>query len=467
MPDRFWGLCQNGLIGFAVVMALISAKPYAGSWNDGSRLASVEAFGEQGSFVIDESIFVKVPPAQASVPRPYSATPELLNQTGTLDKLLINGHFYSDKPPVMTVLLGSVYRLSLAIGGPTAVERPDLFCRWLTLLSAGLPFVLSVLAMKLLFQKLALPGKLATLLLLGFTCSTYAMTYTWYVNNHIVFLAVSAWLCLLLVRGYWTWSGSLATGTLAGFGYTLDLAIGPALLIALLLYMVLVRPRWQHWLLIAVAASPCLGLHHAVNYSIGGTIGPANAVPEYLNWPGSPFDARTMTGGLKHSPLQLVLYCLDMLFAKKGYISHDFPLFLFPASVILVWRYQREQRRTVAFVAVWFLLGFMAYAISSTNLSGACCSIRWFVPYLAPMFWIIALMLKDSPRYRIDLLWLTLIGLPFGILMWWQGPWTQWMVPGFWIWLGIAGLGWLSIRIWDYLRTPSIDVLAREKVLDL
>ena len=41
---------------------LSAARPYAGSWNDGSRLATVESLVDRHTWAIDDSIFVAVPP---------------------------------------------------------------------------------------------------------------------------------------------------------------------------------------------------------------------------------------------------------------------------------------------------------------------------------------------------------------------------------------------------------------------
>src|SRR5207253_2672990 len=87
----------------ALAIALLSVRPYAGSWNDGSRLATVESLVDRGTFAIDDSIFVRAPPENP----PYEAAD--LRQTGTLDRLRIDGRYYSDKSPVPAVLLASAY----------------------------------------------------------------------------------------------------------------------------------------------------------------------------------------------------------------------------------------------------------------------------------------------------------------------------------------------------------------------
>src|SRR2546430_1892919 len=63
---------------------------------------------------------------------------------------------------------------------------------------------------------------------------------------------------------------------------------------------------------------------------------------------------------------------------------------------------------------VWLL-----YAATSTNSSGACCSVRWFVPLLAPGYYVLAVLLRDFAEYRRDFLLLSGWGLGLGLVMWW------------------------------------------------
>src|SRR5690348_7365711 len=125
--ERRWRKAGRGVVLAAAVVAVVSPDPYAGGWNDGSRLAAVESLAERGTFVIDDSIFVRVPAAEGR-PRPYPPDRPDLLEHGTLDKLRIGDHYYSDKSPVPSVLMAGVYRVWLALGGPTAAERPDLYC---------------------------------------------------------------------------------------------------------------------------------------------------------------------------------------------------------------------------------------------------------------------------------------------------------------------------------------------------
>src|SRR5262249_15280614 len=83
-----------GLTGLALAAA--SARPYAGAWNDGSRLAAVESLADRHTLVIDNSIFCR--PSLNDDTRtvsPYDPQNENLLAYGTRDKLWIDSHFYS------------------------------------------------------------------------------------------------------------------------------------------------------------------------------------------------------------------------------------------------------------------------------------------------------------------------------------------------------------------------------------
>src|SRR4051812_4014036 len=98
------------VVGVAVVVALFSALPYAGSWNDGSRLATVECLVDHHTLAIDRSIFVAVP--EGGSPYPTDGPDAPLLREGTRDKLLIDGHYYSDKSPVPALLLALLYQFA-------------------------------------------------------------------------------------------------------------------------------------------------------------------------------------------------------------------------------------------------------------------------------------------------------------------------------------------------------------------
>jgi hypothetical protein len=197
----------------------------------------------------------------------------------------------------------------------------------------------------------------------------------------------------------------------------------------------------------ALGLLPWLAAHHALNYLIGGTLKPMNAVPEYSQWPGGPFSPDNLTGLWRHDPWKFVVYSLALLFGKQGFVGHNLPLFLaLPAA----WRLRSRWRRQpeLLFALAWAGGSWLMYAAFSNNYSGACLSIRWFVPLLVPGFYVLALLVRDHATYRWDFAVLAGWGVVLAALMWWQGPWCRHLVPWFWPVQGLALLSWLACRCW-------------------
>src|SRR5262245_37474536 len=107
-----WGVV---VLGGAILLAVLGSRDHAGGWNDGSRLATVEALVDHGTLAIDRSTFVW--PPQDPQRNPYHPDDVILFIRGTLDKLWINGHFYSDKSPVPALLMAGEYWLAQRLTG--------------------------------------------------------------------------------------------------------------------------------------------------------------------------------------------------------------------------------------------------------------------------------------------------------------------------------------------------------------
>jgi hypothetical protein len=170
----------------------------------------------------------------------------------------------------------------------------------------------------------------------------------------------------------------------------------------------------------------------------------ANAVPEYFLWPGCSFNAQNLAGGWSHSGVgDFLTYAAALLVGKRGFLGYNLPLFLAVCGLLYLPRRRPAELPEILFAACWCGGTWLAYALTSDNYSGACCSIRWFVPLLAPAYYVLAMFLREQPRYHGGLLLLSVWGALLAGLMWWYGPWIRHMVPLFWP-IQAAGLvGWL------------------------
>ena len=430
----------------ASVIAAVSARPYAGSWNDGSRLAAVESLVDYHTWAIDQSIFVRGT-AVSHAASPYPASEPTLRTFGTQDKMWINGHFYSDKAPVPTLFLAMVYRAIQLVTGMTARDRPDRFCYWITLLSSGLAYVVSVYAIDRLAAVHGLVRSNRIWLTASFALGTLALPYARQVNNHILLLAVCAALFLIISRKQ-NFAGLVMIGSLAGLGYTLDSAIGTMLVLAIVPLSIARSRAAAAALVILSAAFPFFALHHYLNYIIGGTFLPANTHPEFFQWPGCSLTADSLTGKWQHHNLyEFISYAFDLLVGARGFFWHDLPLLLALAGTVWLLRRSIQERQEV-----WFAIGFsvsswLIYAVLSNNLAGVCCSIRWFVPLLAPGYYILTLLLRYDPTAAGDLRILSIGGFILGAQMWREGPWMRRMVPEYWLIVGLTCLVWLFYRV--------------------
>jgi hypothetical protein len=460
-PTREQPLCAAAVLALAVVVALVSARPYAGSWNDGSRLATVECLVDYHTLAIEDSIFVRVPlQGEAAAGSPYPADEPALLEHGTLDKLFVQGHFYSDKSPVPALLMAVLYQGLQACSGRTARQDPAGFCYAMTVATSGLAYVVAVWCVFRLGLLLGLSQPLRLALTGSFALATVALPYSRHANNHILLLAVAAALVLKLAtlatpttEGRTPSRSLFALGSLAGLGYSIDLAAGPLLLLCTL-GVVLYRGRHvRAGARFVLAALPWVALHHAVNFSTGGTWKPANAVPDYFQWPGCPFTAESLTGSWQHPSIShFLLYAGGLLAGKRGFLGHNMPLFLALPGLFLLLRRHPQARPELLFAGCWSAGTWLAYALTSTNSSGLCCSVRWFVPLLAPGYYVLALCLRYSGPARALFAVLSGWGAVLATLMWWYGPWMKHMVPFFWPIQGAALVSAGVVRVWQLRR---------------
>src|SRR5581483_2921727 len=104
----------------------------------------------------------------------------------------------------------------------------------------------------------------------------------------------------------------------------------------------------------------------------------------------------------------------------------------------------------IAALAGWCVAVWAIYAVLSDNFGGVCLTIRWFVPFLVPGFWLLARLLAEWRTFRIDFAVLTFWGLVMAWHMWPLGPWGMVTVPYFW------EVGWAGVGSWGVARVLAI-----------
>jgi len=108
------------------------------------------------------------------------------------------------------------------------------------------------------------------------------------------------------------------------------------------------------------------------------------------------------------------------------------PLVLAVLALPWVLRRQFRERPAVIVLAGWAAATWLLYAATSRNFSGACLSVRWFVPLLAPGYLVLAVVARDFPDWRRDL---AVLGTGAAILcgeLAWRGPWDGHVPKLYW-----------------------------------
>jgi hypothetical protein len=316
--DRFFAQRALGLglfIGFILLWALLT-KVHTHSWQEESRMATVQALVEQGTFIIDHTEF---------------------NRTG--DKVFINDHFYSDKTPLLSVGAAGAYWILHNVFGLTldpTICVPDedaAACRvvspiglrftafyWLTLIFIGGSSALLVALFWRAMLNAGAGGTLATALAVTLGIASPIAPYSIVFAGH-----VPAALCLF--AGFWLlvrqdgilpkrrlfWSGLLIS-LAANIDLTLALFVGTIGLWVLIAHRVKV-------IAFAVGAIVPFALSAIVNYWAAGTIVPLYLDPKAYDFLGTVLNP-TVGGTNGFYSLEFgVNYAYNLLIGARGWLA--------------------------------------------------------------------------------------------------------------------------------------------------
>jgi hypothetical protein len=289
-PDLSLIILVVSLLGSAL---FIHSRAY--SSNDASRLAAIESLVQRGAWIIDESSFA------------------------TVDKIKVSDHFYSDKPPLLSLAGAGVYAvlhnafgLTLQPWGCTP-ERVPTWCLavlesseadWayfiLTLLLIDLPAALILVLMYRLAWQRGFGNAAAIGLTLVLGAGTAVWSYSTVFNNHVPAAAIYV---LYFV---------LSTDNFGGYAYSPRWLLNPVPVLALFSVTepALYRPRWKSVEFgVLTVISILSGFYGALNpwnpalpplrlaYTAPAPVSPpAVAMSGYSSYSEVPADLRVMIG---------------------------------------------------------------------------------------------------------------------------------------------------------------------------
>ena len=352
---------RRRLAWLLAALALVTTHLSPSGWNDWSRLATTQSLVESHSLVIDDTAFI-----------------------ATDDKVFIDGHFYSDKPPMAAVLAALVY-LPLHAAGLTLETGRSVGHYVLTLVLMKGFWLFGTLAFfsALGFTPLDANQRLLASIVLGIGSTFFSWSGT--VNNHALAagcLAVGFYF-VLKARFENTVARDLAiAGLFLSLAGAVDVPTGVfyALFFLSVIRDAHLRPAALFYLApLMVTLAPTL----AMNYAIHGHLTPVNVVREYFLYPGSPWTGSDGLSGMNRNSAGFAAsYGVLTLVGPRGFLLYNPFLWIAIPGLVRAIRTRSEFFHEALLVGAGSVALVSYYALASTNYGGWSYSIRWFVPLL-------------------------------------------------------------------------------------
>ena len=354
------------LAAVAVYLVFATHDRYGG-WNDSSRLGMVEAIVEHGRLWVDGTTMGR--------------------KSG--DVCMIDGHYYSDKPPTPALMAVPVYWAETRLGITFHAAEPRAYY-WTTLATIGLSTWLGLVALARFLRRFVPDPRWRALTVLGLGLGSLNTVYSVTFSNH----PPSATLLLLGVLLVWCWRrhggglGSLAAGgLLVGLAATADHG---AVFYLPFLFLYVAWPGAPRPVAAAVtltvAATIPLAAYAAYAYALSGSAVPLSLQSRLFQYPGSYFAQQGRLSGASlpaRSLADLLAYARLCLVGYRGLFTHT-PVFLFlVAGMVMIALDRAHPRRPeAAVVLVPTALLVVFYLLTSTDPGGNSYGVRWYCLFM-------------------------------------------------------------------------------------
>jgi hypothetical protein len=318
----------------AFALCAVVTKSHVLSWNDGSRIATVDALTAGGTFQIDGS--------------PYAVA--------LGDKIRFRGRTYSDKPPLLAVLAAGVAVLAAPLG-ITLRHAPAPAIYLVTLFTVGVCFA-GGCAYAYAFQRLlgANPRSAAAVAALT-GAGTLALSYATVLTNHVPCGASALAGCYHLVRAR---GGGAQHAALGGIFFALAYAFDAAgFVFGLAAAVLLWGEPLRRWMICAGAGLPIVALQLAYNLSITGSVLPTAFNASVWNDPSLPLHGWADQIFGVFSPAAYAGFAASLLIGSRGLFSFTPLMLLAGAGFVVMWRRRELPRRIALAVALTSLVFFL------------------------------------------------------------------------------------------------------------
>jgi hypothetical protein len=339
---------------FSVFLGLFSllTRPVANS-NDGSRLATIESLVDFHTFIIDNSRFV-----------------------WTVDKYLYQGHFYSDKPPILSIY-GSFFYALLKAFGISFSNQFMLTNTLLIILVVGVATAAGMIYLYKIFKFLAVEETWINVVLIIAGTGTLLLPYSTVFSNHVVSasLLVAGFYYLLRVKESVKYS--LLSGLLITLAGSIDVV---AFIFFPFLAVSFFNKPLKSKIVFSLACALVLVIYFQLNLYMSGSLLPPSMNQSLWEYPGSAFDRTNLSGLAYHSNFSALLnYAFHMIIGDRGLISYT-PILVFSifGFVKIFQNKEFKYRQEYLLILLASSAYVLMYILRSNNYSGYSYGVRWY-----------------------------------------------------------------------------------------
>jgi hypothetical protein len=336
----------------------ISTKRAVSSWNDASRMATIQSLVETRSLSIDETIFEEI----------------------TSDTYLFQGETFSSKPPALAFLGSAVYS-PLYVLGITFTEDPAISYFIITLGTIGILSALGlVFFWKILVEFFGNSREWASVVTVVAGIGTLILPYSTVFSSHVVCGA-------LMILGFYaslkyTTNYEMKYIVFTGVLFSLAGSIDTSCMIFLpFVFLIFLRISMKSGFIFIAACLPFLSFYFVMNLMTSGSLLPPTLNAPLRSASGSTFSSENLSGLTSHENLADTLtYTYHSILGRRGLISHT-PILIFALYGLFV--FIRTRRANQYFIEYLSLLLASAFYIGlilfrTNNYSGNAFGIRWF-----------------------------------------------------------------------------------------
>lgn len=345
--QKEWQIFFGFLSLFAILTRIVA------SHNDASRLATIESLVDFQTFTIDNSRFI-----------------------WTVDKYFYQGHFYSDKPPILSIY-GSFFYAVLKLVGISFDSQFKLTLFLLTILVVGVSTAIGMIYFYKTLKLLEIEEDWINILLIVVGTGTLLLPYSTVFSNHVVSASLLMGGFYYLLRVKEGVKYSLLSGMLISLAGSIDIAV--FIFIPFVAVNFFNKPL-KSKIVFALACALVLIIYFQLNVYTSGSLRPPSMNSALWDYPGSQFNSNNLSGLAFHPTLSsLFNYAFHMIIGNRGLISYTPILGFSIYGFIKILRERQFKYRQEHLLIILASCAYvMTYIFRSNNYSGYSYGVRWY-----------------------------------------------------------------------------------------